>query len=164
LKRRVIEANFEGGALSSDGGLMLLREVDRKIGLSDAVAAALFDPRNPDCIVHELRDLVAQRLYGLACGYEDLNDHATLRSDPLMQTAVGTGVALGSSPTLCRMERRATRADVVATNRVLVEPVAASTVRSTPLPSSSFWSRVCGRCGPGCGSSSGATRVFAASD
>lgn len=121
LKRRAIEANFEGGALSSDGGLMLLREVDRKIGLSDAVAAALHDPRNPDFIVHELRDLVAQRLYGLACGYEDLNDHTALRGDPLMQTAIGTDCELGSSPTLCRMERRASRADVVATNRVLVE-------------------------------------------
>lgn len=126
LKRRLIEANFQGGALSSDGGLMLLRGVDRRIGLSDAVAAALFDPRNPDFIVHELRDLVAQRLYGLACGYEDLNDHDTLRSDPLMQTAIGAGGELGSSPTLCRMERRASRADVVAVNRVLVEQFIAS--------------------------------------
>ena len=121
-----IEANFEGGALSSDGGLMLLRQMDRKMGLSAAVAAALHDPRNPDSIVHELRDLVAQRLYGLCCGYEDLSDHAALRDDPLMQTAVGTGEALGSSPTLCRMERRANRADIVALNRVLVEQFIAS--------------------------------------
>ena len=119
--RRQIEANFEGGALSSDGGLMLLRQVDRKIGLSKAVAAALHDPRNQDMIVHELRDLVAQRLYGLCCGYEDLNDHAALRCDPLMQTAVGTDAELGSSPTLCRMERRANRADIIALNRVLVD-------------------------------------------
>lgn len=100
---------------------MLLRQVDRKMGLSVAVASALHDARDPDRIVHELRDLVAQRPYGLCCGYEDLNDHATLRQDPLMQTAVGTGEALGSSPTLCRMECRASRADVVALNRVLVE-------------------------------------------
>ncbi len=126
LGRRLIEANFEGGALSSDGGLMLLRQADRKIGLSAAVASALHDPRNPDFIVHEMRDLVAQRLYGLCCGYEDLNDHAALRDDPLMQTAVGTGEALGSSPTLCRLERRATRSDVVALNRVLVEQFIAS--------------------------------------
>lgn len=126
LGRRLIEANFEGGALSSDGGLMLLRQTDRKIGLSDAVAAALHDPRNPDFIVHQLRDLVAQRLYALCCGYEDLNDHAALRQDPLMQTAVGTNEALGSSPTLCRLERRASRADAVALNRVLVEQFIAS--------------------------------------
>lgn len=100
---------------------MLLRQVDRRIGLSAAVAAALNDARNPELITHEWRDLVAQRLYGLCCGYEDLNDRAALRGDPLMQTAVGTGEELASSPTLCRMERRATRADVVALNRVLVE-------------------------------------------
>ena len=126
LGRRLIEANFEGGALSSDGGLMLLRQVDRRIGLSAAVAAALHDPRAPALIEHEVRDLVAQRLYGLCCGYEDLNDHAVLRQDPLMQTAVGTGKDLGSSPTLCRVERRATRSDVVALNRVLVEQFIAS--------------------------------------
>lgn len=121
LGRRVIEANFQGGALSSDGGLMLLRQVDRKIGLSAAVAAALCDPRDPERITHPLRDLVAQRLYGLCCGYEDLNDHDRLRHDPLMQTAVGKVEELASSPTLSRLETRATRADVVALNRVLVE-------------------------------------------
>jgi hypothetical protein len=126
LGRRVIEANFEGGALSSDGGLMLLRQVDRRIGLSKAVAGALHDPRNQDMIVHEMRDLVAQRLYALCCGYEDLNDHAALRSDPLMQTAVGRTEELGSSPTLCRLEKRATRDDVVALNKVLLEQFIAS--------------------------------------
>lgn len=126
LGRKVIEANFEGGAISSDGGLMLLRQVDQRMGLSAAVAAALPDPRNPDLIVHEMRDLVAQRMYGLCCGYEDLNDHAALRQDALMQTAVGTGAELGSSPTLCRLERRASRADVVALNRVLVDQFVAS--------------------------------------
>jgi len=126
LGRRVIEANFEGGALSSDGGLMLLRQVDRRIGLSASIADALHDPRDPDRITHALRDLVAQRLYGLACGYEDLNDHTQLRSDPLMQTAVGKDAELGSSPTLSRLETRATRADIVALNRVLVEQFIAS--------------------------------------
>lgn len=126
LGRCKIEANFEGGALSSDGGLMLLRQVDRRIGLSRAVAEALHDPRNQDRITHEMRDLVAQRLYALCCGYEDLNDHAALRNDPLMQTAVGTRDELGSSPTLCRLEQRATRADIVALNRVLIDQFIAS--------------------------------------
>lgn len=108
---------------------MLLRQVDRQIGLSAAVAAALHDPRNQDLIIHEMADLVAQRLYGLCCGYEDLNDHTALRCDPLMQTAVGRDEELGSSPTLCRMERRADRADVVALNRVLIEQfIAAQTI------------------------------------
>lgn len=121
LGRREIEANFRGGAISSDGGVMLVRQVDRKIGLSAAVAAALSDPRDPERIRHPLRDLIAQRLYGLCCGYEDLNDHDRLRHDPLMQTAVGKVEELASSPTFSRLETRATRADVVALNRVLVE-------------------------------------------
>lgn len=134
LGRRVIEANFEGGALSSDGGLMLLRAVDHRIGLSAAAAAALHDPRDPERITPPLRELIAQRLYGLACGYEDLNDHDQLRCDPLLQTAVGTDRALASSPTLSRLETRATRADVVALHRVLVEQfMAAQTSVPTEL-------------------------------
>lgn len=61
LGRRVIEANFQGGAISSDGGVMLLRQMDRRLGLSAAVAAALNDPRSPERIRYELRDMVAQR-------------------------------------------------------------------------------------------------------
>jgi hypothetical protein len=126
IGRCEIEANFAGGALSSDGGLMLVRQVDRRLGLSKAVAEALHDPRNPERITHELRDLIAQRLYGLCCGYEDLNDHGQLRQDPLMQTAVGTTAELASSPTLSRLETRATRSDIVALNRVLIEQFIAS--------------------------------------
>jgi hypothetical protein len=92
--RRVIEADFGGGDLSSDGGLLLLRQVDRHLGLSRAAAAAIPDPRDPERIRRGLRDLLAQRLYGLCCGYEDLNDHKTLRDDVLMQTAVGRAEAL----------------------------------------------------------------------
>ena len=121
LGRRMVEANFQGGAISSDGGVMLLRQMDRRMGLSGAVAAALNDPRSPERIKHGLRDLVAQRLYGLCCGYEDLNDHNRLRHDPLMQTAVGKASALASSPTLSRLETRATRAEAAALNRVLVD-------------------------------------------
>jgi hypothetical protein len=121
LGRRAIEANFQGGAISSDGGLVLLRQVDRRIGLSKAVADVLHDPRDPDRIIHPLRDLIAQRLYGLCCGYEDLNDHDRLRHDPLLQTAVGKADTLASSPTFSRLENRASRADIVALNRVLVE-------------------------------------------
>lgn len=126
LGRRVIEANFEGGALSSDGGLMLLKQADLRIGLSRGVADAMHDPRDPARVTHAWRDLVAQRLYGLCCGYEDLNDHDTLRHDPLMQTAVGSTDALGSSPTLSRLETGVTRADIVALNRVLVDQFIAS--------------------------------------
>lgn len=124
--RRAIEANFEGGDLSSDGGLLLLRQVDARIGLSRAVAQALGDERDRSRIKHRLRDLVAQRLYGLCCGYEDLNDHDVLRADLLMQTAVGRDRALASSPTLCRLETRVTRTQLGRLHAVLIEQFIAS--------------------------------------
>jgi hypothetical protein len=124
--RRVVEANFDGGNLSSDGGLMLLRRVDERIGLTRAVAAVFSDGLDPAKITRRLRNLIAQRLYGLCCGYEDLNDHDTLRSDLLMQTAVGRAEVLASAPTLCRLEGRATRAQAVALHGVLIEQFIAS--------------------------------------
>lgn len=126
LGRRVIDADFSGGELSSDGGLLLLRQVDRHLGLSRAAAAAIPDPRDPERIRHTLRDLLAQRLYGLCCGYEDLNDHQALRDDVLMQTAVGRDEALASAPTFSRLENRATRAQAWALHGVLVEQFIAS--------------------------------------
>jgi hypothetical protein len=81
--RQKVAADFGGGTLTSDGGGLLLREVDRRLGLIDALAACLTDPRNPARIVHEQRTMLSQRILGLALGYEDLNDHATLRRDPL---------------------------------------------------------------------------------
>ncbi len=130
LGRRVIEANFEGGDIGSDGGVMLLRRVDERVGLSRAAAAVLSDPRDPTRIRHTLRDLLAQRIYGLCCGYEDLNDHDALRDDLLMQTAVGRVDALASSPTLSRLETRATRAQAAALHGVLVEQFIASHKRA----------------------------------
>jgi hypothetical protein len=124
--RRIIEADFSGGDLSSDGGLLLLRQVDAHLGLSRAAAAAIPDPRDPERITHCLRDLLAQRLYGLCCGHEDLNDHKALRGDVLMQTAVGRDVALASAPTFSRLESRATRAQAWALNEVLAAQFIAS--------------------------------------
>ena len=100
---------------------MLLREADRRLGLTEAFSAALPDPRHPLYITHEQVTLVRQRIYGLALGYEDLNDHDTLREDLLWQSAVERDTALGSSPTLCRLENRASRMSAVAMHRVLVE-------------------------------------------
>lgn len=86
LGRRVIEAKFRG-ALSSDVSLMPLPQVDRRIGLSARVARALHDPRDPERLTHSLRDLIAQSLYGLCCGYEDLNDYDVLRFEPQSGTS-----------------------------------------------------------------------------
>jgi hypothetical protein len=124
--RRKIEAGFNGGDVSSDGGVMLLRQVDRKLGLCEALDRVIHDPRNPDLITHAQVDLLRQRIYGIALGYEDLNDHDTLRTDAAWQTAVERSEELASSPTLCRLENRAGRAAAVALSRVLVEQFVAS--------------------------------------
>lgn len=124
--RRKIEAGFQGGEVSSDGGVMLLREADRRLGLTRALNGALPDPRNPELITHEQIDLLRQRIYGIALGYEDLNDHDTLRHDLAWQSAVERDRALGSSPTLCRLEARASRRSAVAMHAVLLEKFIAS--------------------------------------
>lgn len=126
INRQHIEANFKGGSISSDGGVLLLRKLDKFLGLSDAAASALHDPRNPKQTTHSMRNLVAQRLYGLCSGYEDLNDHNQLRHDPLFQTAVGSNRELASSPTFSRMETRVTREELWALNAVLVDQFVAS--------------------------------------
>jgi hypothetical protein len=86
LSRRKISADFDGGRLTSDAGGLLLREVDRKIGLTQALSECIADPRDPDKVIHDVQTMLAQRIHGIALGYEDLNDHQTLRSDPVMQT------------------------------------------------------------------------------
>ena len=88
LGRRVIEADFSGGELCSDGGLLLLRQVDRCTGLTHEAGAALSDARQSRKVKHSLRSLIAQRVYALCCGHEDLNDHDVLRSDSVLQTAL----------------------------------------------------------------------------
>ena len=118
LGRREIIGRFDGGRLTSDGGGLLLREVDARIGLMERVAGCFKDYRNPESIEHGVRELVAQRIYGVALGYEDLNDHDVLRSDSLLAMLVGKrdligesrvrerdkGCPLASSSTLNRLE------------------------------------------------------------
>ena len=125
-KRRRVQASFEGGAISSDGGVGLLRLTDQRLGLTDAVARALGDERRRASCTHGLRELVRQRIYALALGYEDLNDHQRLRDDVALQTAVGTDAVLASQSTLCRWENRADREAAWALHRVLVEQFIAS--------------------------------------
>jgi hypothetical protein len=134
LDRRQLVADFAGGDITSDGGLPLLREVDRRIGLLDALNAVIYDPRRPLLTLHDQRTLLAQRIYGIAAAYEDLNDHITLRHDTLLQAITERqlkpgqheGDPLGSPSTLCRLENRVTRADLVGMAKVLVEQFIAS--------------------------------------
>jgi hypothetical protein len=85
---RQIVARFDGGQLSSDGGGLLLREVERRTGLLSQFAACFRDYRNPQLVEHTVKSLISQRVMGLALGYEDLNDHDQLRHDPLIATLV----------------------------------------------------------------------------
>lgn len=118
VNRRSVVAAFDGGYLSSDGGALLLREVDLRFSLTRRLAQCFTDHRHEGLIEHRVEELVAQRLYGLALGYEDLNDHDDLFRDPLLALSVGKkdvegqgrrrasdqGKALASSSTLNRLE------------------------------------------------------------
>ena len=126
LGRRVVQGCFDGGSMTSDGGVMLLGQVDRKLGLMDAAARCIADPRNPLLITHDVRDMLRQRVYGLALGWEDLNDHGALRCDVAVQTAVGVDHEIASAPTLCRLEKWADRATAWRLHEVLVNQFIAS--------------------------------------
>lgn len=126
VKRRRVQASFDGGAITSDGGSLLLSQVDRKLGLTRALSRALDDPRRRRRCTHSLVSMLRQRIYGLALGYEDQNDHQTLRHDPALQTTVGVDEALAGQSTLSRWENRADRAAAWAFHRVLVERFIAS--------------------------------------
>jgi hypothetical protein len=126
LGRRVVEGRFDGGSMTSDAGVMLLGATDRKLGLMQAAARCIADPRSPLLITHGIVDMLRQRVYGLALGWEDLNDHGALRSDVAMQTAVGVDAPVASAPALCRLEKWADRSTAWCLHQVLVEQFIAS--------------------------------------
>lgn len=97
LQHRKIVGRFDGGSLTSDAGALLLREVELRTGIVKQFAACFKDFRDPDLIEHSLPTLVAQRVFGLALGYEDLNDHDELRADPLLAVAVSHTDPLGTT-------------------------------------------------------------------
>jgi hypothetical protein len=108
--RRVV-ADFDGGRVSSDAGALLLGETDKAIGLVDRFAACFYDRRNPFYVVHEIKNLLAQRVFGLALGYEDLIDHDELRYDPVFAVLLGKfeckangPIPLAGKSTLNRLE------------------------------------------------------------
>lgn len=122
---RKVLANFNGGHITADAGLLLVREADRQLGLLDRLAACLSDWRDPARITHELRTMLAQRVLAIAAGYEDGNDHQTLRDDPLMKLIVDAELdaktPLASPSTLCRFENHMNRASMIRVVEALVE-------------------------------------------
>jgi Transposase DDE domain group 1 len=125
LGPRAVVADFRGGRLTTDAGALLLREAAERIGLFDALDAAIPDPRDPALIVHDQRALIAQRVTAIALGYEDLNDHHYLRTDPALQVLAGKApelrTPLASPPTLCRLENRIDRAALVRLAEALLD-------------------------------------------
>ena len=119
--RRVVQAEFSGGDVSSDGGSLLLRLADERLDLTRRIAGILGDSRQATKVVHSVLSMLRQRIYGLALGYEDLIDHKTLRHDPGYQTVVGRIDPLASVPTLSRLENGADRAACWAMHRVILE-------------------------------------------
>lgn len=107
-KGRKIEAEFSGGDITSDGGILLLKMVEQKLGLIKKISSFIEDPRQQGKCDHEQASMLRQRIFGLALGYEDLNDHITLRKDKALQVAVEQKDDLASSSTLCRLENRIT--------------------------------------------------------
>ena len=118
LGKRAVVAGFDGGQISSDGGALLLRELEKKRRIIGQLAECFIDHRDPELIEHSVEELVGQRVFGLALGYEDLNDHDRLRQDPLLAVLVGKedptgqdrqkrqdrGKALAGKSTLNRLE------------------------------------------------------------
>lgn len=124
--RRVVEAAFDGGDIVSDGGVLLLKRVDERLGLTRAAALALGDERRSASVQHSVHSLLAQRIYGLCLGWSDVCDHNVLRKDLVMQTAVGRAEPLASAPTLSRLETAATPEHAASLHEVLMQQFIAS--------------------------------------
>jgi hypothetical protein len=134
---QTIRADFEGGALSSDFGALLLRGIDRQIGLTERLAAAMRDKRHQSYIDHTLRDLFAQRIYQIAAGYADANDANSLRRDPLFKLGVERSPLdpthdLASGPTFSRLEHQIDRKDLYRLTWAFVDAFIASYAAPPP--------------------------------
>lgn len=128
--RKKITAAFDGGRISSDGGVMLLAAVERRLGIAERLAALVPDARDPARVTHQLADMIRARLLAICCGYEDCNDFARLRYDPAFKLACGrlpeSGAELASQPTLSRLENAPTLRDAIRLTYALVDQWMAS--------------------------------------
>ena len=127
-------ADFEGGLISSDGGLVLLRGAERRLGLAETLAGCIREWRDPALVVHTLPAMLRFRMFAIACGYEDADDCDALRTDPLFKLTVGrapeSGRALCSQPTMSRLENAPSRLEVARMTAALVDLFC----RSFPTP------------------------------
>ena len=123
--RKKISVAFDGGRLSSDGGVMLLRDVERRLGLAELLAGCLRDRHDPCRIDHEIVEMLRLRMFLIAAGYEDADDCDSLRADPVFKMAVGrlpeTGAALCSQPTMSRLENAPSRLEIARMMAAMVD-------------------------------------------
>lgn len=130
VARKKLTVDFAGGNQSSDGGLVLLREAERALGVCQRLAASLDDKRDPARVQHSLIDLIKSRVFAICCGYEDGNDLDRLKRDPLLKMAVGhapeSGFDLASQSTISRLENMPGRKEAVRLTAALIDQFCAS--------------------------------------
>jgi hypothetical protein len=130
VRRKKLTVDFEGGNQSSDAGLLLLRQAERRLGVCRRLAAAMPDHRDPSRILHEMFEMVTARTTAIACGYKDAIDHDRLRHDPLMKVAVGrcpeTGAPLASQSTISRLENSPSKTDAARLGVALLDQFSAT--------------------------------------
>lgn len=148
VRRKKVTAAFDGGLISSNGGLLLLREAERRLGLADLLAGCVRDRRDPALLVHTLPEMLRFRMLAVACGYEDADDCDSLRSDPLFKLAVGrapqSGQDLCSQPTMSRLENMPSRIEAARMTAALVDTFC----RSFPKPPASITLDIDDTCDP----------------
>lgn len=133
FKEAKLTTTFDGGTITSDGGLLVLREFDERMGFTESFSNLIEDPRHPLFIVHEQLALIRQRLFQIVAGYEDGNDATLLRKDPIFKAVAGRcpeDLDLGSQPTFSRLENRIRKDTLESLNEEMVRAF----VRSRPEP------------------------------
>ena len=148
VKRKKVTADFGGGLISSDGGLVLLRGAECRLGLSETLAGCIREWRDPERVVHVLPGMLRFRMFAIACGYEDADDCDALRGDPLFKLAVGrapeSGRDLCSQPTMSRLENAPSRIEVARMTAALVDIFC----RSFPAPPTAITLDIDDTCDP----------------
>ena len=132
-----VQADFDGGEVTSDAGVLLLREAEQHVGIINSFTNSIHDRRDQRYVTQELKDILSQRIYQIASGYEDANDSKTLRSDPAFKLAVNrlpvSGEDLASQPTISRFENAATRSDLLRLGNTLVDNFIVSYPTAPPI-------------------------------
>ena len=133
VRRKKVTAAFDGGRITSDGGVLLLSAIETKIGIADRLAPLINDPRNPLLVTHSVADILRARMLAIACGYEDADDLDHLRADPGFKLACGrlpdSGGDLCSQPTVSRWENAPTLREVIRMTYAMVDLYCASYAR-----------------------------------